>query len=259
MHNKHPVAYQVAPPRECWIPWAQELQLQEIPHHCLFTGCNSQLNIFSACLDKGFFFFPSQMIQRLWGCALVTLWICLLWGEPRWSEVRALQVPASPSWHRRVCSCPASKTKSLALRGWAWSSAGQGEFIPLSIALVLTDWSSAKGEDNAEPYNQLLDFPKLQFLALQFKFESCCLDVVCSSCFAIEQCGNEITGVTTCFLLQRKLIMPDVIKPQPTLCLFQRQNLPWVLIAKLTWCTRQRNLQGGAGGGTFSVERASGH
>lgn len=48
------------------------------------------------------------------------------------------------------------------------------------MALVLADFGSSQAEDGDGPYNQLLDFLKLCFLALQFRFESCCLDIVYS-------------------------------------------------------------------------------
>lgn len=123
------------------------------------------------------------------GCGEVSWWSCgsvfreVSPGGQKWGLCRYQPLPASAGGSAPVLH---PKLKSLAPSGWAWSSARQGEFIPLSIAMVLTDWSSAKGEDNAEPYNQLLGFPELQFLALQFKFESWCLDIVCSWCFAVN-------------------------------------------------------------------------
>lgn len=187
MRNKHPMAHHVAHPREWWTPLAWELQLQETPSlHCMQQPVFAWLSISAICPGKGFFSLPSQSIQSLWWDALGHCGCGSCEASRGGQKRRFCRVPASPSWCRRVCSHPVSKTKSLAPRGWAWIRARQCKFNPLSITLVLMDFSSSQGGDNAEPYNQLLDFPKLYFLALQFKFESCCLGRVCSSCFAMN-------------------------------------------------------------------------
>lgn len=119
-----------------------------------------------------FLFLSSQVIQRSWGD------VCgILWGEHMQSGGRVLQVLLTTKWCRRVCSCPESETEPLAPTGWAWRTARQGDFNPTSMALVLADFSPGRGQ---RCNLQVVGFSMLCFLALQFKFDSYYLKMVCS-------------------------------------------------------------------------------
>lgn len=83
---------------------------------------------------------------------------------------------APTKWCRRVCSCPASETEPLTPKCWAWRTARQGDFNPTSVVLVLADFSPGRGQCCNL---QVVGFSMLFFLALQFKFASCCLKMVC--------------------------------------------------------------------------------
>lgn len=175
--------------RERCTPLAWELLLQEIPHslplHQVQWSACTWLSISTACPGS---FLLSPLPGDL-GCGEMSGGPCGS-GSHKVNRAKAsagCQLLPSDVGRSAPVLHP---TQPLAPRDGAWRSARQGDFSPLSMALVLTDFSSAPEGDNAALYN-LLDFLKLHFLALQFKFDSCCLDTVCSSCFAMNCVGMK--------------------------------------------------------------------